>query len=58
MPEKNRRDLPETETAFTLCIFLTNFLILLILVGAVWLMHSTVAANSELSIFLRGGMLP
>jgi heme/copper-type cytochrome/quinol oxidase subunit 4 len=53
MRVENEENMRETETAFVLSLILTNLLILIVLIGIVWLLHSAITAGSELSMFLR-----
>lgn len=57
MRDKNFKDTNETTIAFTLSIFLTNFLIIAVLAVMGWAISALINGNSELHIFLRGGFI-
>jgi hypothetical protein len=58
MRNKNHKTVQETQTAFAFAVLLQNILILLVIGGVVWVLHSTVSEPSALNAILRGGMFP
>lgn len=58
MREKDRKNMCETEAAFTLAMLLVNVLILVVIGAVAWFSHTVITENSSLNAFLRGGFLP
>ena len=58
MRDKNRKTVRETQTAFAFAVLLQNILVLLVIGGFVWVLHSTVSETSAFNAILRGGMFP
>lgn len=57
MNYKNLNNTKETTAAFALSVFLTNFLILAMLVVIGWAISGLISANSDFHTFLRGGFI-
>ena len=57
MSYKNLNNTKETTAAFALCVVLTNFLILTVLVIMGWAISAIIRGDSEFHTFLRGGFM-
>ena len=57
MRDENLKNTTETTVAFALSIFLTNFLIIVVLGIMGWAITSVINGNSEFHIFLRSGLM-
>ncbi len=53
MRENNEKSQKETDVAFALASFLLNVLILLVLCGGAWMLHSYIAQSNSSGAFLR-----
>ncbi len=53
MREKNENTFQETEAAFAFAVLLLNVLIILILCGGIWMLHSLIAQPDSPVMFLR-----
>lgn len=57
MRYKNSNNTKETTAALALSIFLTNFLIIAVLIIMGWAISAIISGNSEFHTFLRGGFI-
>ncbi len=53
MRENNEKSQKETDIAFALVSFLLNVLILVVLCGSAWMLHSLIAQSNSPVTFLR-----
>ena len=53
MRENNVKSQKETDIAFAITLFLLNVLILVVLCGSAWMLHSLIAQSNSPSAFLR-----
>jgi len=53
MRENNEKSRKETDIAFALASFLLNVLILAVLCGSTWMLHSFIAQSNSSGAFLR-----
>ena len=56
MPRNNKNNKPEIETAFAIAILLQNILILAVLCGLVWFLHTTITQSSSLNALMHNGI--
>jgi len=53
MRENNGKSQKETDIAFAVVLFLLNVLILLVLCGSAWMLHSLIIQSDSSGAFLR-----
>jgi len=53
MRENNQKSQKETDIAFALASFLLNVLILIVLCGSAWMLHSFIVQSDSSGAFLR-----